>query len=129
MYNIIYNYNIYIYIYIHLFMSLQIFKTEIPDEDVVNFLDSVCIKNDKHYTMNKEIFKRGVYNEIIPNFLSFCVPFYHISKRIYLEKKLTYNSFTTILRQLCKLKNFTYTSKIHYDRSCYDIIYYIFYKD
>ena len=109
-------------------MSLQIFKREIPDEIVLQFLDDVCIKTNKHYTLNTIIFKQGVYNGTIQNFINTCIPYYHISKRKYLERKLTYNSFTTILRQICKFNKFTYTSQIHYDKSCYDIIYYIFYK-
>jgi hypothetical protein len=110
-------------------MSQQIFKREIPEDVVLEFFDNVCIKTDKHYTVNKDAFKRGVYNEKIQNFITTCLPFYHISKRKYLERKLTYTSFTTILRQICKLKKFTYTSQIHYDRSSYSIVYYIFYKN
>jgi len=109
-------------------MSSQIFKSQIPDSQFIDLLDSVCVKTDRHYILNKEEFKRGVYNETIQKFLVDCVPYYHISKRTYLEKKLTYNSFTTVLRQICNHNNFTYTSHIQYDRTKYCIIYFIFYK-
>ena len=55
-----------------------------------------------------------------------CKPFYHISKQKYLERKLTYNNFTTILRQICNFNKINYTSQIKYDKSTYDIIYYIY---
>jgi len=109
-------------------MPSQLFKSKIPDAQFIYFLDSVCVKTDRHYTLNKDDFKRGVFNDTIQQFLVDCIPFYHISKRAYLEKKLTYNSFTTVLRQICKHNSFTYTSQIQYDRSIYNIIYFIFYK-
>ena len=108
-------------------MSTQIFKKNIPNELIFNLFDSICMKNEKHYIFNTEAFKKGIFKESIPNFLNDCKPYYHISKKIYLERKLTYNTFTTILRQICNFNKIKYTSQIKYDKSRYDIIYYIFY--
>jgi hypothetical protein len=108
-------------------MSTQIFKNNVPTKDLFELLDSICLKNEKHYIFNSESFKRGLYKESIQKFVDFCKPYYHISKRKYLEKKLTFNSFTTILRQICKFNKITYTSKIKYDKSSYDIVYYIYF--
>ncbi len=107
-------------------MSIQIFKNQIPNYLLFNLLDKICLKNDKHYTFNNDSFKKGVYNEDIQKFLNECKPYYHISKRKYLEKKLTYKSFTTVLRQICNYNKITYTSQIKYDKSTYDILYYIY---
>jgi len=107
-------------------MSTQIFKNQIPKSLLFDLLDKICLKNEKHYTVNSNSFKKGVYNEDIQKFLEVCKPFYHISKRKYLDKKLTYKSFTTILRQICNNNNITYTSQIKYDKSTYDILYYIY---
>jgi len=101
----------------------------VPDNDILQLLDNICLKNDKCYILNKEAYKRGLYNDLIPTFITNCIQYYHISKRKYLERKLTYNSFTTILRQICKLNKFTYTSQIRYDKSSYNIVYYIFFKN
>ena len=54
------------------------------------------------------------------------MPYYHISKRKYLERKLTYNSFITVIRQICNFNKITYTSQLKYDKSTYDITYYIY---
>jgi hypothetical protein len=108
-------------------MSTQIFKNQIPTMLFFNLLDKICLKNEKHYTLNSDSFKKGIYNEDIQQFLEVCKPYYHISKRNYLEKKITYKSFTTILRQICNYNKITYTSQIKYDKSTYDIIYYIYY--
>ena len=107
-------------------MSTQIFKNQIPKSLLFDLLDKICLKNDKHYTFNSDSFKKGVYTEDIQAFLNECKPFYHISKRKYLEKKVTYKSFTTVLRQICNYNKITYTSQIKYDKSTYDILYYIY---
>lgn len=107
-------------------MSKQIFKNNIPNESVFELLDAICLKNDKHYTLNIDSFKKGIFKETIPKFLEFCIPYYHISKRKYLERKLTYKSFTTVLRQICNANKITYTSQIKYDKSSYNIVYYIY---
>jgi len=108
-------------------MSIQIFKTQIHNELLFELLDKICSKNEKHYTLNKDSFKKGIYNEYIQHFLITCIPYYHLSKRKYLEKKLTYNSFITVLRQICNYNKITYTSQIKYTKSTYDIVYYIYY--
>ena len=108
-------------------MSTQIFKNSIPNDKLFDLLDKICLKNEKHYTFNIESFKKGSYSQDIQNFISLCTPYYHISKRKYLEKKLTNNSFTTILRQICNFNKIKYTSEINYNKSTYDIVYYIYY--
>ena len=108
-------------------MSTQIFKKNVPNELLFTLLDSICAKNETHYVFNNESFKRGIFQESIPKFFTECNKYYHISKKKYLEKKLTYNSFTTVLRQICNFNNITYTSQIKYDKSNYDIIYYIYF--
>jgi hypothetical protein len=107
-------------------MSTQIFKNLIPTTILFELLDKICLKTQKYYIVNNDAFKKGVFNEEIINFLKMCIPYYHISKRKYLEKKLTYNSFVTVLRQICNFNKITYTSQIKYDKSTYNIVYYIY---
>lgn len=108
-------------------MSKQIFKTNIKVADLFQMLDGVCSKNEKHYVMNNAAYKRGIFTGDIVKFVEFCKPYYHVSKRHYLERKLCYKSFTTILRQICNCNNITYTSQVAYDKSTYEIVYYIYF--
>ena len=108
-------------------MSSQIFKNMIPNTLLFDLLDKICIKSVKCYMFDNISFKKGIYSGDINKFLEECKPYYHISKRKYLERKLTYNTFTTILRQICNFNKITYTSQIKYDKSNYNIIYYVFY--
>ena len=107
-------------------MSSQIFKSNVKVTDLFNILDCTCSKNDKHYIINNAAYKRGIFNGVIVKFIEFCKPYYHVSKRHYLERKLTYNNFTTILRQICNCNKITYTSKVTYDKSNYEIVYFIY---
>jgi hypothetical protein len=106
-------------------MSTQIFKKDIPNELLFNILDNICMKNEKHYILNSESFKKGLFNGRIQEFIELCKPYYHNSKKKYLERKITYNNFTTVIRQICNYNKIVYTSQIKYDKSKYDIIYYI----
>ena len=108
-------------------MSRQIFKNFVPNELLFNLLDSICFKNEKHYVLTMESFKKGIYKEIIQEFCENCKQYYHNSKQKYLERKISYNSFTTILRQICNFNKIIYTSQIKYDKSSYNIVYYIYF--
>ena len=108
-------------------MSTQIFKQNVPSDPLFKLLETNCLKNDKHYTLDTISFKKGIFNGTIAEFLDFCKPYYHNSKKKYLERKLTYNFFVTILRQICNSNNITYTSQLKYENSTYDIIYYVYY--
>jgi hypothetical protein len=108
----------------------QIFKTPIARDIFFTYLDKLCLKNTQHgyYLYNKNAFKKGMYNETIREFIEYISRFYHISKRNkYLEKTMTNITFATILRQICNANSIRFTSKIKYDKSCYDIEYYIYY--
>ena len=105
----------------------QIFKSKFPTELLFELLNTIAFKTDKCYIINNDSYKKGILNEHISTFMQKCTDYYHISKHTYLERKLSYNTFTTVLRQICKFNKITYTSKIKYDKSTYNIIYYIFF--
>jgi hypothetical protein len=108
-------------------MSSQIFKNHIPNELFFKLLDDIALKTEKCYVITNDSYKKGIFNDSIQKFISECTPYYHISKRKYLERKINYNSFITIIRQICNFNKITYTSQIKYDKSTYDIIYYIYF--
>lgn len=109
-------------------MSIQIFKKNVPHELLFKLLDNICVKTDKYYIFNKNAYKKGIFKDDIALFVDQIKPYYHASKQKYLDRKSTYNSFTTVLRQICNFNQITYTSQIKYDKSDYDIVYYIYYN-
>ena len=108
-------------------MTSQIFKTQIPNQLLINLLEENAVKSEKCYVVNNNVYKKGIFNESITKFIAECRQYYFLSKRKYLDRKLTYNSFITILRQICNFNNITYTSQIKYDKSSYNIIYNIYF--
>ena len=108
-------------------MSSQIFKNQISKNMIYELLEGIGTKNEKYYTINNDSYKKGLFTNSVPLFMESCKPFYHISKQKYLDRKLTYNSFTTVLRQICNFNKINYTSQIKYDKSSYDIAYYIYF--
>ena len=107
-------------------MSSQIFKNHIPNELIFKLLDEIALKTENCYIITNDSYKKGIFNNSIPIFITECIPYYYISKRKYLERKINYNSFITVIRQICNFNKITYTSQIKYDKSNYNIIYNIY---
>ena len=106
-------------------MTSQLFKSNIPTNVLFELFDGICSKQNDTYIINNASFKKGMYNEMIPNFYIICKQYYYKSKLKYIERKHTYKSFITIVRQICNHNAIKYTSFIKYDKSKYDILYFI----
>ena len=110
-------------------MSSQLFKKIFELEDFVNFLSTICDVKDNEYTFNNDAFKKAnLFNRIDP-FVEKCKDHYYLSKHKYLNRKITYKTFITILRQIAKSKNIAYSSNIKYSKSNYNIEYVFFIND
>ena len=106
-------------------MNSQLFKYPIPKNIFVDFIRDNCDINNNFYILSKTTFRKAEYHKRIKPFCDSLLPYYHSSKRYYIERPLDYNKFITIIRQLCKACNAPYTSRILYNKSTYDILYYI----
>jgi hypothetical protein len=107
-------------------MSNQIFKTNVPNNLLIELLNNICLKTSDYYMIDNNSYKKGIFTNKLSEFLEKCKPYYHASKQKYLERKLTYNNFVTVIRQICNFNKIAYTSKIKYDKSDYNIIYNIY---
>lgn len=108
-------------------MSQQIFKTKVATSKLIALLENLCVKNDKYYIFNFDSFKKGIYDGSLLLFFEDIKENYFISKRKYLDKKMSFNSVMTVIRQIMKSNNICFTSKILYSDSDYSIIYYIYF--
>jgi len=78
-------------------MSTQIFKSKIPNDILFQLLKDIAVKSssagastgakDDVYIVNNNVYKKGIFNGKIAAFYEVCKPYYHLSKRKYLEKK------------------------------------------
>lgn len=105
----------------------QIFKTQIPTELLFSIFELNCIKNGFYYIFDINSYKKGIFNESISTFLANCKEYYFLSKHKYLDRKVTYNSFATVLRQICNYNKIPYKTEIKYDKSTYNIVYLIYF--
>lgn len=109
-------------------MPKQIFKTEIPQHILYNLLEKISVKNDKYYIIDVVAYKKMKFHNLHEEFLKIIVEYYHYSKKFYVEREFTYNSFTNIVRQLCRVNNINFVSEIKYNESKYQINYYVYYS-
>ena len=86
-------------------------------------------KTDKYYALNSSSFKKAQFKELIEPFCEKIKEAYHLSKQFYVTRKINYSKFITIIRQICKKNHIPFNSQIKYDKSSYDICYYIYYND
>jgi hypothetical protein len=108
-------------------MTSQLFKRKIPIDLFTDLLNNICNVNQNKYVLNNASFKKGMLDEYkyITTFLETIKEYYYLSKQRYVTNKLTYKSFTTVIRQICKSNEIPYSTEINYVKSSYEIIYYI----
>jgi len=111
-------------------MPSQLFRNRVPNSMLFEFLELICTENynidRKVYIINIDAYKRSKYKDVIVPFIESLKPFYHLSKQMYVERKLSYTSFTTIIRQICKHNNIEYKTSLAYDKNQYEISYILY---
>ena len=105
----------------------QTFKMAVDKGILFMFLEKTCEKNEKYYIFNSSAYKRGELNNANVELLEELKPYYHMAKLFYVERKLTYTSLCTIIRQICNYQSIIFTTKIVYSKSKYNIIYFIYF--
>jgi hypothetical protein len=108
-------------------MTSQLFKENIRINILYDFLEKICIKDEanKLYIFSKAAFKKAEIYDLITNFKEVIKPYYHTSKQYYIDRNLSFIRFTTVIKQICNLNNIEIISKIVYNKSKYEMEYYI----
>ena len=110
-------------------MPIKLVKNNILNCQLYNFLEKICMKTDNYYQIDNNAYKKMLYNNYHIEFIETLKEKYNVSKHYYLTRELTYNSFTNIIRQICKLNNIIYEKNINYNKSKYCIIYLIYHNE
>lgn len=108
-------------------MTKQIFRNVVPIQVLFDVLEEVCLKTDKYYLVDMNAYKKFIYKDLHTSFCASIMEYYHLSKQFYVNRKMTYNSFTNLIRQICKTNNVMFTSHIKYNESKYNIDYLIYF--
>ena len=109
-------------------MSKQIFREKVPSKLLFDLLEMICLKTNNYFLFDMNAFKKMVFNKWHEPLLESLKPYYHLGKQFYLERDISYNMFTTIMRQICKHNAIMYTSQIKYNESNYNIHYMVYYQ-
>ena len=105
----------------------QLFKYSVNEKYFTDFIIKYCsnVKNNE-FVFSLVSYKKAVYDNKIKELIDTIKPCYHKSKQFYLERNINYKNFLTILRQVCSNLSISYSSKILYNKSKYNINYSIF---
>lgn len=109
-------------------MVSQVFKT-LPEPNVLfDMLCDVCDPNERFYVINNVVYNRLKRDNRLTSLVTTLRPHYHKSKQFYLDNISSngYPSFLTVMRQLCRSWEYSYTSKLKHTRSTYDLILTVF---
>ena len=104
----------------------QHFRRSVPADLLKTLLEAIAIKYGDDYVLNMGAFTKGQIYGHNATFINSLRPYYYPSKeKQYLDRELTYNTFITVVRQLCKYHRVRYRYAIIYEQSNYAIHHYI----
>ncbi len=109
------------------FKPTDIFVKPIDKSILFNLLDKICLKKSKYYVIDKNSYKSMLFTRIHVEFLNQLYEYYNPTKHFYLNRELTYNSFTNIVRQICKNNDIKITSQVRYNKSASNIDFYVYF--
>ena len=121
---------------------VSVFKTHVDMEILYRLLDQISTRMDKchrlcvgeaplpsqyWYVIDINSFRllQFYHDTLYQTFVDTLMPCYHVSKQFYLTRKLTYNSFNTIVRQICNENGIEVIRKPRYNQSMYSVDYFV----
>ena len=106
-------------------MKHYIFIEKVPLEELFFLLEKICASHDSYYIIDNNTYRLMIYHNYHIDFLTKILPYYHKSKRYFVERECTYNSFVNILRQICNSHEHGIVASKKYNHSQYTIRYII----
>lgn len=86
----------------------QVFKIDPLYEYLQEILEKFCIKHKNHYVVDYISYKKIVFHNFQYEWLSLLLEHYYKSKQFYITRKFSFQSYLTIIRQLCKFFSIEY---------------------
>lgn len=104
-----------------------LFRAHIPIDFLYDVLEKICVKKEKYYIIDFNSYRLLQFHDLYTDFSKRIVQAYKPSKQKYVSRTLTYNSFVTIVRHICRINGIPFETKFNYQHSLYNIDYYIYY--
>jgi hypothetical protein len=97
----------------------QLFCKPIDIQELRLFLNKISYEINGGYLIGYHAYKKLVFHDLQTEFCELFKPYYHKSKQYYIDRKINYKSFTTVMRQICKYNSIKLTSRVRYIESNY----------
>lgn len=107
-------------------MATQVFRKLVPKSYLFEILDKVCFKTDTYYLVDYNSYRVFTHKNLRDDFVLELENYYHTSKCFYINRKMTYNSYINIIRQICKTNKIAFEPQIKYNKSRYCIEFVIY---
>ena len=105
-------------------MLTHLFSKRPPLECLFELLERICASRDvDYYIIDKNAYKMMIYHEHHRPFLDAFLPYYRKSRQHYVTRKLTYNSFVNLIRQICSVHEHELITDKQYNHQVYTIRY------
>lgn len=98
-------------------IQAQVFCKQVTFDLIEPLLKKICIPVEKGYVVDETAFSRLLFYGLEKDFIETMRPYYYNSKLYYIERKLTFKSFSTIVRQICKASGTLVISSVQYFHS------------
>ncbi len=104
-------------------MKTNYFRERVPSSVLTTLLADLCVVNNGWFIMDMPTYYNGIHKGTIQKFMEDCKPYYLLSKQFYATNELTYKSFLTVVRHICKTHSIDYNHHIQYCHSIYQVVY------
>lgn len=105
---------------------MAIFKKPVPLEHLFVLLEKICSSShDEYYLFDRNVYNLMIYRNLHTPFLKLILPYYLLSRQYFVTRDLDYNSFVTIIRQICNIHKHPFKTDKQYDHSEYTIRYFV----
>jgi len=104
-----------------------LFRSHIPIDYLYDVLEKICVKKEKYYIIDFNSYRLLQFHDLYTDFAERIIQAYKPSKQKYVTRTLTYNSFVTIVRHICRINGIPFDTKFNYQYSLYNIDYYIYF--
>jgi hypothetical protein len=104
-------------------MKTKYFKQHVPPTLLLTLLSDLCVIFNNCYIVDMPTYYNGIHKGTIQQFMEDCKQYYKESKQIYATKELTYKTFLTVVRHICKINSIEYSHHIQYCHSTYQVVY------
>ncbi len=100
-------------------LQSQLFCKKVSFDLIEPYLQKICTRctDTGAYILDETAFSLLMFHGMDTDFINTMRPYYHNSKLNYVDRKLTFKSFSTIVRQICKATGKNISSKIKYFHS------------